>query len=90
MKLPTLPINVTLRNKQAEPLSTWESLTPRQRQVADLLVKGYTHTRISKILGISKATVIKHVMEVKEKLRLIGPAAKEIVGQNEGKAKDDG
>jgi len=50
-------------------------LAPREQEVAALLVKGYTHARISKQLGIAKSTVKKYVISIKEKWGLKGPAA---------------
>lgn len=75
MKLPVLPQNITLRKLLTEMPSSWELLTRREQQIADLLIKGQTHTQISKRLGITKSTVLKHVIAIKKKLGVKGPAA---------------
>jgi DNA-binding NarL/FixJ family response regulator len=47
-----------------------ESLTPRERQVLDLLVEGLPTTGIAAELGVSKNTVRTHVASVLRKLRV--------------------
>jgi DNA-binding NarL/FixJ family response regulator len=47
-----------------------ESLTPRERQVLDLLVEGLPTTAIADELGVSKNTVRTHVASVLRKLRV--------------------
>ncbi|HSF83851.1 MAG TPA: LuxR C-terminal-related transcriptional regulator [Anaerolineales bacterium] len=49
-------------------LRRWDSLTPRQRQVAALVAKGATSRGISTQLGITPGTVRSHVSNVMHKL----------------------
>ncbi|WP_344257338.1 helix-turn-helix transcriptional regulator [Terrabacter carboxydivorans] len=46
----------------------WMSLTPRERQVIDLLSRGFTAGAIGRRLGISPRTVSKHVEHAYDKL----------------------
>ena len=46
------------------PVGEEYGLSPRQVQVACLLVRGYSHKEIKRILGIARNTVISHVRRV--------------------------
>ena len=48
------------------------ALSPREREVVDLVVRGMTRRAIGRQLGISPATVGGHVMTACLKLRLSG------------------
>ncbi|MGI8667699.1 MAG: response regulator transcription factor [Jatrophihabitans sp.] len=48
--------------------ATWSSLSPRERQVVDLLVAGLTAQRMGTVLGISPRTVGKHLQNAYDKL----------------------
>jgi DNA-binding NarL/FixJ family response regulator len=47
-----------------------ESLTSREQQVLELLVKGYSYKEVSKELGISTSTVGTYVQRIYEKLHV--------------------
>ena len=51
------------------PVDLLERLTPRQRQVAELVSRGFTNQQIAERLTISPETVRTHVRQV---LRLLG------------------
>lgn len=42
------------------------TLTPRQQQVYELLIQGYTYQGIAKVLNISKRTVNAHIAAARE------------------------
>lgn len=48
--------------------SAWSRLSPRERQVIDLLVAGHTARRMGSVLGISPRTVGKHLQNAYDKL----------------------
>jgi len=54
-------------------------LTPRQAQIAVLLVDGYTNEQIARRIGIAKGTVRKHLEEVFDRLGVSSRAA--VVGR---------
>jgi FixJ family two-component response regulator len=60
--------------KQDQQISTFRSLlarlTPREREVFDLLVRGAPHKQIAYALGISERTVKLHRHEVVQKLQV--------------------
>ncbi|MPZ16872.1 MAG: hypothetical protein GEV06_02980 [Luteitalea sp.] len=73
---PTGPVNgiaeLTLdvdQHRGSTTLPVDESLTPRERQVLDLLVEGLSNRRIGTALGISEHTVKFHVASIYGKLR---------------------
>jgi DNA-binding CsgD family transcriptional regulator len=74
----TLPKNIALRDNLPDNPSSLKPLTARERQVTELLRAGQTHTQISKILGIQKYTVLKHVLAIKKKLHIKGPAVERL------------
>ena len=45
----------------------WEYLTPRQRQVLELRLQEYSESEVATVLGISQASVSKHVIYIKVK-----------------------
>jgi len=45
-----------------------DSLTPREREVADLIARGYSNPRISEALCISRETTKCHVSNILSKL----------------------
>lgn len=51
-------------------LSLAEALSPRQREVLNLLCQGYTYKEIGEIMDISERTVRYHVNEMITKLRI--------------------
>jgi DNA-binding NarL/FixJ family response regulator len=53
-----------------EPLDLLVNLTPRQRQVAELVSRGFTNTQIGERLSISPETVRTHVRQVLHALGL--------------------
>ncbi|KYH01805.1 response regulator [Bradyrhizobium sp. DOA1] len=59
-----------LRAQKAILTARLETLTPRERQVFDLLVRGLPHKQISHLLGISDRTVKLHRHEVVRKLHV--------------------
>ncbi len=56
--------------KSAGPVSPWESLTHRERQILKLIAEGFTNKRIGMFLDISAKTVEKHRANLMEKLNL--------------------
>jgi DNA-binding NarL/FixJ family response regulator len=62
-----------------------ERLTPRQKEVAALLVKGYSYRQISENLSISLCTVRAHLHYVYKKLQVKsrGQAAAKMFGRME-------
>ena len=53
-----------------QPLDPSQSLTPRQREIIQLLVKGKTNKEIGAILSISTKTVETHRAQIMQKLEL--------------------
>lgn len=58
------------RRASVRPSSGWESLTPAERRVADLMAKGHTNRQIAPQLFISPHTVDTHVRHILRKLGL--------------------
>jgi DNA-binding NarL/FixJ family response regulator len=56
--------------KTAEPTTSWESLTARERQVLKLIAEGYKSKEIGEFLCISDKTVAKHRSNIMAKLDL--------------------
>jgi len=54
----------------SSPPVDWPALSPRQRQVADLLARGHTNSEIAGLLEISIKTVEAHRYHVLVNLRL--------------------
>ncbi len=49
------------------------SLSPRERQAADLVAQGYTNIAIARRLGISPQTVKNHISNIYDKMNLRQP-----------------
>jgi len=67
------PVEAIPRGRPDKPEDTAaadESLAPREQQVLELLVKGYSHKEVSKELGISTSTVGTYVQRIYEKLHV--------------------
>jgi DNA-binding NarL/FixJ family response regulator len=56
--------------KQIREKSSWESLTPREKEILKLIAESYQNKEIAQILGISVKTVEKHRGNLIEKLDL--------------------
>ncbi len=61
--------------KTLKPLSSWETLTDRERQVLKLIAEGRTNKEIADYLYISAKTVEKHRANLMRKLDLHNAAA---------------
>jgi RNA polymerase sigma factor (sigma-70 family) len=59
-----------LQSQKAALTARLETLTPRERQVFEQLVRGLPHKQISHLLGISDRTVKLHRHEVVRKLQV--------------------
>jgi hypothetical protein len=67
------PVEAIPRGRPDKPEDTAaadESLAPREQQVLELLVKGYSYKEVSKELGISTSTVGTYVQRIYEKLHV--------------------
>jgi FixJ family two-component response regulator len=67
-----LTLDITLREQQAERASLqtrFEQLSPREREVMDLVVTGIINKQIAGQLGISEVTVKIHRRQVMEKMQ---------------------
>lgn len=64
--------------------SLFAQLTPREREVFDLLVRGRPHKQISYELGISERTVKLHRHQVVEKLRVRSLAELAVIAERLG------
>lgn len=70
---PATPVEAAPRGRPAKPddaAAADESLAPREQQVLELLVKGYSYKEVSKELGISTSTVGTYVQRIYEKLHV--------------------
>ena len=56
--------------KKAKPLSTWDTLTQREREILKLIAEGYKNKAIAEYLCISVKTVEKHRANLMKKLDL--------------------
>jgi len=56
--------------KEIETKKNYASLTPREKEVSALLVKGFLNKEIAQQLGISKATIKVHKTRVIEKMQV--------------------
>lgn len=57
---------------QRENQRSWETrrLTPREKEITDLLCQGISPVNISKILYISESTIYKHISNIYEKMNV--------------------
>ena len=58
------------RQEAAQNLKTWQSLTPREKEITALACLGYTNKEIAEQLFISPATVKTHLRNAKRKFGL--------------------
>ena len=58
------------RQEATRSLKTWQSLTPREKEITALACLGYTNKEIAEKLFISPATVKTHLRNVKRKFGL--------------------
>lgn len=58
------------RGPRAEPPAALATLTPREREVLDLVAEGLTNGEVSEVLGIGEGTTKTHVAHVLQKLGL--------------------
>jgi DNA-binding CsgD family transcriptional regulator len=58
------------RDRQSDTWIRWESLSPREKQVARLACQGYTNRQIAYTLGISAETAKSHVRRTLTKFNL--------------------
>jgi DNA-binding NarL/FixJ family response regulator len=56
--------------KEVETKKNYALLTPREKEVSALLVKGFLNKEIAQQLGISKATIKVHKARVIEKMQV--------------------
>jgi DNA-binding NarL/FixJ family response regulator len=58
-----------------KPKSSWETLTPREREILKLIAEGYKNKKIADLLCISVKTVEKHRSNLMQKLQLHSASA---------------
>ena len=61
--------------RRLKPKSTWDSITPREKEVLKLIGEGFPNKQIAKLLGISAKTVEKHRASLMTKLDMHNAAA---------------
>jgi DNA-binding NarL/FixJ family response regulator len=61
--------------KTTKPSSSWETLTPRERQVLKLIAEGNKNKEIADFLCVSVKTVEKHRANLMQKLDLHNASA---------------
>lgn len=59
--------NINYENDIKHIKSALEKLSPRENETLEQLIKGYSHKKIAKILGISNRTVDVHIAHIKNK-----------------------
>lgn len=62
------PANIAAVPEPIDELTPWPTLTPREREVATMLVRGLKNSEIAKALGVSVKTVDTHRANVLDKL----------------------
>ena len=67
-KLRDLGTRAGIRGRRARPKFGWDSITPSEQAVIDLVAKGLTNPQISKQLFVSRHTVDSHLKHVYAKL----------------------
>lgn len=70
--------------KSAQALSSWESLSQREREVLKLIAEGYKNKEIARDLCISLKTVEKHRANLMKKLDLHNAAALTVYAVDKG------
>ena len=66
---------------KAQSLNATQSLTPRQRQVIDLVSQGMSNKEIANDLGISEGTVKQHIFTIFKVLNVSSRAKLALIGQ---------
>jgi DNA-binding CsgD family transcriptional regulator len=61
-------LNTTVPSSEELPAADLEPLTPREQEVAQLLMKGYTAKEVAKLLKIAPGTAAKHRENLLRKL----------------------
>jgi DNA-binding NarL/FixJ family response regulator len=61
---------VEAMHKRKQPSELLAALTPREKEILDLLSKGYLYKEVADQLFISKGTVKKHIYNIYEKLHV--------------------
>ena len=64
--------------------TTRQSLTPREREVLQLLVKNFSNRQIAQTLSISQRTVEQHLTQIYQKLGVKGRLAAAVVAVQKG------
>lgn len=64
----TVLVDVLAPSEDAEALSPFDRLTPREREVLQLIAEGHTNTGIAQLLEVSTKTVEKHRANLMSKL----------------------
>jgi DNA-binding NarL/FixJ family response regulator len=72
---------------QAHIHELYEALTPREREVLELVAKGYTNRRLADALSISMSTVKAHLRAVYRKLHVNSRLQATLVGSAAGSSK---
>ncbi|MFC1879533.1 response regulator transcription factor [Chloroflexota bacterium] len=66
----TLVVKVRPGNLISQIRCHWQSLSPRQQEIAILICQGYTNQQIADALHISTATVKTHIRRILAKFKL--------------------
>jgi DNA-binding CsgD family transcriptional regulator len=56
------------RGTRKRPAGGWESLTPTERQVVELVAQGLTNPQVGERMFISRGTVKAHLLHIFQKL----------------------
>ena len=70
VEVPEREINIGIWPKTAKPIPELKEnthLTPREKEIVTLLGKGLNRADVCQLLGISRATLRKHIERVKKK-----------------------
>jgi len=59
----------------AKPVSSWDTMTPREREILKLIAEGYKNREIAELLHISMKTAATHRANIMKKLDLHSAAA---------------
>lgn len=52
-------------------METVEELSPRQREVLELVVQGYTQREVGEMLGISRTAVLEYLKRARANIRKV-------------------